>query len=250
MSGFCKVLWPIVVPAGDWDFGFNDGGAKVATVAAGTYTSILSLVSELATQMNAASAVNFTGTVSSVGIVAITGDAAWNTAWGTTDNAFSTMLGYAETEATASNILTATTQHHAGYYPGVLSYGYNAGRGAGLTEPLVWRPTWPMVRSVAGSGAARIVGPVTPSEDLVFACSIIKWTEFADEDCGVRAWLDECIASPFRLYPDRYTGTVAVPGTLGTTYYSCTFANDLKARNGPHPDFCSYAVELHRESKP
>lgn len=249
MSGFPKMLWEIVVPTGGWDFCFNDGGAKIATVPAATYTSILDLADELEDQMNAASAVNFVVTVSQIGIVVIDGDAAWNTAWATTDNDFSDCLGFAETEAVVATVLTATSQHLHGYYPGLVSYGYDAGRGAGLTKAFVWKPTWPMVRTHAGSGATRSVGPVTASEDCEFALSIIKWTEYEDDEIGVRAWQDECQALQFRLYRDRYEGTVVAPGTQDTEYFLCTFNSNFTVRDGPHPDYLLLSVDLHREPR-
>jgi len=262
MSGFPKILWGITVPSGDWDFGFNDGAARVATIPADDYTNIFDLANELQTRMNAASAVNFVVEVDSVGTITIDGDAAWNTAWGTTDADCSAAFGFAETEAVGGmNILTSTSAHLYGYYPGTISYGRNAGRGAGLTAPLRWEADCHEIRNVAGNRVSRAVAVTTPQDTCELACSIIKCDsrgagadEWADDDRGVRAWRLACSTKQFYLFPDRYVGTVAtwMAATLveGADYYTLAFNGPFRGRTGPHPSYCTWSVPVNWELGP
>ena len=258
MSGFPKILWPIVVPTGGWDFGFNDGGARVATIAAGTYDNILDIAEALRDAMDAASAVNFVVYVSSIGIVTIDGDAAWNTAWGTTDADCSACFGFDETEAVVATVLTSNNQHLYGYYPGLVSYGWNTSRGAGLTRPLRFSTDYHEVRTVAGNRDTRAVAAAVPQDTCELACSLILCDsragadEWKDNDRGARAWLDACISSTFHLFPNRYVGTVATwdAATLveGTDYYTLAFAGPLRDRDGPTPSQCTWSVLVNWES--
>lgn len=251
MSAFPKVLWNITVPAGGWDFAFNDGVARTVTVPAATYYHILDLVDELISQLDASpSALDFKGTVSSIGTVAISANGAWTVNWAGTTAGLRLAMGYTAEAVDGSNVLTAGLQHLYGYYPGTISYGRTASRGAGLTHPFVFIPDWPMIRSIAGCREARAVGPAYPSEDATFALSIIKWTEYSDTSRGVRAWLDGCITSEFYVYPNRVYGTVAAFGTQNTDYYLCTFRDDMKTNVGQHPDYLTLNVPLHKEPVP
>jgi hypothetical protein len=262
MSGYPKILWPITVPSGDWDFGFNDGAPRVATIPADTYQNIFDIAEQLQSAMNVASAVNFVVDVSSIGTVTIDGDAAWNTAWGTTDADCSACFGFRETEAVGGgNILTALDAHLYGYYPGTISYGRSTARGAGLTSALRWEPDCHEVRNVAGNRVSRAVAVATPQDTTELSCSLIKCDsvgagadEWHDVSRGVRAWRLACSASQFYLFPDRYVGTVvswnAATLVEGTDYYTLAFAGQLRGRAGPHPSFCTWSVPVNWELGP
>ena len=251
MSAFPKLLWSITVPAGDWDLGFSDaGGARVAVIPAGVYTNIFDLAAEVATQMNAVSAVNFTATVSQIGTVAIAGDAAWTITWATTDNVLSYQLGFTELEAVVDKVLTSTNQHLSGWYPGLVSWGRTVNRGTGFARRFGFKATWPVAQSIAGNEEARTISPANPSRESPFELDVITWTEYDDAARGLTAWLNACVASSFYIYPNRALGTVAVPGTQNTDYYLATLVDGVVRDRDVPPLYVSISAEFHREPTP
>lgn len=256
-SPFGKFLWPIVVPTGGYTIAFSDaGGAKTANVAAGTQTSILGFLSALKTAMDGASAVNFTCAVTALGIVSISGDASWTWTEGSTTAGLKTLLGLAGTEQTAhvgSNyILTATSQHTHGYYPGLLTYGYTTTDGNGVSDDTDWQPEWPVVEAIAGDGTSCVVGPDSPTYVRTLTFGKINQTEYRNATIGLLGFWNSCIASQFRYYEDREDGTVASPGTQNTDYYLCKIRRD-----GVQVDVdktgewrCSFSVRMNKEPTP
>ena len=257
MSGFPKILWNADVAAG-LTWAWNDGVARSVALTDTTHDTILELAAHLQARINTIDAAA-TVTISQVGIVAVTIPSIVALNWGGTSNSLSAILGYTEGEALVGTAVTSTYQHLRGYYPGCMSYGWNAARGAGLTSPLCWEPDYHEVRAVAGNLRTLAVGPATPRETVELACSPIKCDsrpggtdEWNDTSRGVRAWLNAVVTSNpmFRLYPDRAQGIVGTPGTVGTDYYNVALASKLKRRSAQHPSFCSWSVTINRETSP
>jgi len=254
MSGFPKILWNSDVAVG-LTWAWNDGVARSVALIDGTHATILELCDHLEWCINTIDPAA-TVTVSSVGIVTVTIPSIVALNWGGTSNALSTVLGFTEAEALSGTAVTSTNQHLNGYYPGCISYGWNAGRGAGFTRGILWEPDYHEVRTVAGNRSTRCVSAATPQDTCEIACSIIKCdaragaNEWADNNRGVRAWINECTTIPFRIYPDRLLGVVNTPGTEGIDYYTCAFAGPLRRQDGPHPSFCSWSVPINWEAGP
>jgi len=279
MSVYNKYLWQIVVPTGDWDFGFNYGGARVATIPAGTYDTILELCAELEDQLDAlALGVDWEVVVSQYGRVVIGADDGWTWTTATTDDDLSLCLGLDEASDTVGSInaedlaiftaighpgitdtLRGSSQHLHGYYPGTYSWGWDANRGTGTINTRYWRPNWPMVRSVAGDHTTRTVGPATATQRMDLQYGLIKSTEAMENTIGLRAFIDECVAIQFRLYPDRALGQVDAEGTqdsktLATNqpeddYWLCCFAQDgdPRVRDAQSPGYMTFSLALNRE---
>lgn len=254
MSGFPKILWNCDVSAG-LTWAWNDGVARSVALTDATHDTVLELGAHLQARIRTIDAAA-TVTISPIGIVTVTIPSIVAMNWAGTSNALSTILGFDETEALSGTSVTSSAQHLRGYYPGLISYGYATDRGAGLTTPIVWIPDYHEVRSVAGSLATRSVGVVTPQQTLDVACSLIRADstvdEWSDDDRGVRAWIDACtVLEPrFRLYPDRANGIVGTPGTVGTHYYNCAFAEPVRKHPFSNPRFVSWSVSLNRETVP
>ena len=254
MSGYPKILWRADVTVG-WTFAWNDGAARSVAITDGTHDTILELAAHLQTRIRTIDAAA-TVTVSSIGIVTITIPTVVALNWGGTTNGLSSILGFDESEALVGTSVTASGQHQKGYYPGLISYGYDAGRGAGLTRSIRWEPDYHGVRVVAGNRLTRMVCPSTPQDTTTLECSLIRCDpyagvdEWSDDEVGVRGWVDDCSADLFRLYPNRYLGTTGTPGTEGTTYYTCAFAGELRSHDGPTPKYCTWSVPVNWEFGP
>ena len=212
MSAWPKLIWQITIDSTNQTFGWDETGigAKTADITAGSYATILELLAELKTQMDAAGGITFTLTVSATGQVTITGDAAWTWTAATTDDGLEAILGLDGTESVASNILTPTDAHTHGWYPGVTSFG--SASGASPSSDTDWTPEWPAAEAVAGSGALRRIAPSRARWVRTVGWDLLTDDECLDVDRGVQA-LARAWTVPIRWYPDRDIGTVASPGT-------------------------------------
>lgn len=253
MSIYSKFLWPIIVPAGGWDFGFDDAeDSRVATIAEGTYATILEVGAALRDAMEGVSSVGFEVNVSPVGTLSISGDDYWVRDWLATDDALSAVLGFVEPEDAIDYVLTATNQHLAGYYPGLLTFGRSTANGVGITTASEWVPDWPMVRQLAGNNQMALVGPSTPSYSRTLDFGLIGRTEYQDQAIGLLGFWNNCIAQEFRFYEDRALGTVAAPGAQGTDYELCTLMEEgvrlSPAASGRR--YYSFSLRLNREPSP
>lgn len=251
MSIYGRYIWDITVPAGGWDID-NNALAAPATVPAGTY-DIFEFCAELKVQCDLDAAGNkWTFNVDSLGTVSIYNDGgAWVMQWLTTDDALEAALGLDGTEGPdGTDTLYSTAQHGFGYYPGLLSFGYNIHQGCGIINTRLWKPNWPMVRARAGNHAMRTVGPATPSEQMELQYGIIKDAEYNDELIGLKGFINACVAITFKFYPDRAVGTVVgLPHAQDTDYWLCTIdmTGDVRARQQGGPGFLTWQVSLNRE---
>lgn len=245
-SIFPKFLWAIEIDITNQTFGY-DAGSSV-DIDVDNYTTILELLDNLETKLGA----GYTCSVSEIGIVSITKTSAWTADWGGTDNALETILGFDGTETVdGSYVLTATNQHTAGYYPGVISWGRLTTKGTGFATPLMWQPVWRTVGVRAGNNKMHTIGSQTPSYEASPMLGMISEDELTD-DFGLFNFSNSCILSQFRLYPDRSDGTVATPGTEDTDYYTCKLLN----RKGLHPKvgrgtgkYYTCVISMNRETE-
>ena len=263
MSVYPKFLWPIIIPTGGWDFD-ADSLVAPATIPPGIYTSILHVLDELETQCEAdASGDDWEWEVDSLGTVTGWNDGgAWTVTWGSTTDGLSSVMGFDESEAVdGSDILTSSSQHLNGYYPGLISYGYASNRGVGTTNTKYWAPEWSQVRTVAGNHATRVVGPATARSTMALSFGLIRDIEASDASRGLRAFVDGCAAFTFYLYPDRSYGTVDAPGTQDAKtfdsgnlpyddYWCCAFTeggDPVFRQGGGSAGFGTWEMIVNRE---
>lgn len=257
---FPKFLAPITVPTGGWVFAFDYGGAKTATIPAGTYTSILDLLDELATRLTAATpGSTWTVLVSSTGIVSIALDDGWTVTWASTTDALEAVLGFAGGEAVGGgDTLTATLRHQHGWYPGVISFG--ASDGAGTIEDSGWQADGGTERQHAGSARACLIGPARRRY-----LRTVKYGPLSAEECfdsqlrGPVSLLDRWSTLALLWYQDRTLGTVATPGSQtdpgayevdgDKAYWKVRLAKPAsRQQSGGNPNW--YTVELTLSAEP
>jgi len=253
-SSWGKVLAPITVDATNDTFvGSDTGGAFTATITAGTYGTILELVDELATQMTAQGNGTYTGAVSSVGQVTISGDETWTWTEATTDNDLEAILGIINGDSVSSDILTPGNRHKYGWYPGVISYGTSSG--TGVANDSRWTQDWSLAASVSGSGEPRIVVPSRPGYRRTLDFDLIKQTELQDVNRGIHALMVNGFGKVLRWYEDRDDGTVASPGTqadphtavwAATKYWEVMLAEPVKWQTaGSSADHYRTSLQLY-----
>jgi hypothetical protein len=211
---FSKFLADVTVPTGGWDFAWTDtGGAHVATVGAGSY-SFIGFMAMLDEKIEALADDNLTLHLSSEGAVTLDDDSAWTVTWATTDDALSTLLGFDESESVdGSHVLTASSDHRSGWYPGLVTYG--SGDGEGFLSDTRWQPVDMIGRSLAGSGEQSSVKPGRIPYERTIVIDMIGTTEGDDPYRGPKAFLDQYATKIWSWYEDRDTGTAAAEGTQG-----------------------------------
>lgn len=260
MSAFGKLLAPIVVPVGGWDFVFVDGGGPTTvTVPAATYGSALILGRALRSAIraeggHAADTVEFseTGycTMDLNGVVSIT--------WASCDADLLTALGFAGSEAVLNDIVTGSLQHDMGWYPGVISLGTD--RGVGLISDTEWQPENVAEGVVAGSGRTARVGPARPPYRRTLVFGKVSRAEMKHQSQGPICLKARWLYSDLYWYPDRADGTVADYGTQGDPghpsydtdedcdYYLVTVVGDPQlTQDTEHPDLWTVQVTLNAE---
>lgn len=243
MSQWGKFLAAVVVPTGGWDFVWSDGSARTLTVPAGTYTSVLDVLDEMHTQHSAV-----TGTCSSTGQVVLAVSGINSMTWASTSNGLSTLLGFAETENPAAGVVTATSRHTHGWYPGTLSYGYT--KGEGIASDTLWTPTESPAVVVAGDGTTTVVGASRPVYRRSITFDLVKKTEINDRTRGLMALAVAHRTVNVAWYENRDTGTVAAQGTKGdphtaasADYWSIKVTAEWQ-NQGTHPDWYIVTLDL------
>ena len=210
-SAWSKFLRPVTVPTGGWAFVYNDGGAQTATVAAGTYDTVLHLCSELHDKIEVESGPNTAViSVSQLAIVSITITSLASVTWGSCAADLLTVLGFAGSESVAASAVTATSQHTHGWYPGLISL---PGKGVGLEDDSDSIPEGDIARSTSGSGKRRSVGPARRIYTRTLRFAAIKRTEFRDKLRGPITMQDRGAHAVWYWYFDRTDGDVASYGT-------------------------------------
>jgi len=213
------MLTSIVIPTGGLTFGWGYAGARTAVIPAGTYGSILEVLIALDAAMTAQMAAWTMAATN--GFVSITFTAAWTAAWGTTDDALETLLGFAGTETVdGAKTLTATKRHQSGWYAQ-----------CGAAHPPVRRTKVRRTQDLddgtmtayASEGVHQRVpvtfGLLTPEaldeggSASDGAGGSVDWTDVTLYD-----WWQDAASKPFRYYPDGADGTVADPGAEGDEY--------------------------------
>ena len=262
MSSFGKILAEITVPTGGWTLSFNHLGVKTATIPAGTYTSVLTLIAALASAIDTAIAGTSTCTVSGAGIVSISTPSLSLIYWSACTAGLRTFLGIVGTlnESAVDNAVTHTHTH--GWYPGVITYGTSDG--VGLAADTGWMADDVASRTIAGSGSARIISPARLSYTRVLTFDGLHRDEaLADRERGAMAVSDRWISSKLTWYPDRDLGTVASTGTQGDPghpYYDddadCDYwvvttkrTPKVSGSGSQNPDYMRVDVEINGEPK-
>lgn len=263
MSAWSKILAPVTVPAAGWGWSWGDSGdaTRYATLPAGTYSSVLSMASRLASAMSAVVS-GSSITVSQVGIAAVVAKNMTAVHWVSCAADLKSMLGYAGTESitgsgTAAATVTATSSHRRGWYPGVISHG--AARGEGLAGDSAWQVADEIGRVVAGTGAMRSIAPSRRRYRREIRFGAIRRSEYEEIHRGV-ALLEEYGATQrLAWYPDRAEGTVASLGTVLDPASSRTDAAGYYWRvtlleapavewSSQYPDLCSVTLLLNGEA--
>lgn len=208
---YSKFLADVVVPTGGWDWVASDtGGAYTATIPAATY-SFVKLLEELENQIND----NNNSGAATVRIIngntVVTDTEAWTITWASTDDALSTILGFAESESVASMVLTSLSDHRSGWYPGLVTYG--AGNGEGFMSDTRWQPVDMIGRSLAGSGEQSSVKPGRIPYERTVIFDMIGVAEGDDPYRGPKAFIDQYATKIWSWYEDRDDG---YPGAVGT----------------------------------
>ena len=248
MSVFGKLLSPITVETGGWDFTFKEGAPdRTVTIPAGTYDTVLDLLAALSVVID----VLYTPVVtcSSTGIVVITIAEMTAMNWALTNDGFE-QLGFSGTELVVGTSITSTTMHHWGWYPGVITFG--AAGGSGLEGDTEWVPPEISEGMVSGAGEQAIVTPTRPPYEQNLSFGAIKRDEMRDRGRGPICLRDRWRMKVLRWYPDRDVGTVAVPdgplgqGDPGHPYYDlgadCDYWNvtvvgePMLERHSSHPE--------------
>lgn len=256
MSAFGKLLAPIVVETGGWDFTFKQGGVdKTVTIPAATYDTILELLDALSTVLDVL--YTPTITVSSIGIVVINIAEMGAMNWALTDSGFA-QLGFTGTEAVVGTSITSTYAHHWGWYPGVPTFG-SAG-GVGLEDDTEWVAVEFAEGMVSGAGELAIVAPVRPPYERQLSFGAIKREEMRDRARGPICLRDRWRTKVLRWYPDRDIGTVAAPGSQGDPghpyydldedcdYWEVTVVGEpMLERHASHPDWIMVRVRFNSE---
>lgn len=244
MSAYGKFLWGVTVPSTDYDFATSLG---TATVSAASFDTILEFLDELEDQLKLVNA-GFSVTCSSIGTVAITGPAGWTWTTVATDDALSTLLGLDESaDVVTADVLTGSSQHQRGWYPGTITRGRATTKGVGIAADRRWAPLHEGSQLFTMRGDPSSCFPATGLKRRELTIRPLTYAECIDEDVGVTAFIDEAIASTFRWYPDREDGTVADPGTQDTDYYECSFVGVPEWRGaGRNPDLFQLNLVLNR----
>lgn len=229
-----KLLQTVEITASNNTLGYTLAGAQTRSIAVATYATILEVLANLDTQL----AGTFAVAVNYRGIVTISNTVAWVINWGTTDTALQDLLGFAGTEAVVDVggggagpfLLTATKRHQYGWYSPV-----------GVEYPGI-RRRLPRRVQETDAGGASIISSATVHQyiDLLFdACLEGHLDPIAAAAAGAiddgyggtidwegrdfETWWVDVAAKKFRYYEDASLGTVAAPGTEGTTYLECVW---------------------------
>lgn len=219
-----KLLQQVEITASNNTIAYDlGGGAVTKSITVATYDTVLEALANLDTALGG----TFTVACSSKGIVTISNTSVWTVTWGSTDSGFISLFGFSGSETVAhvgsDYILTATNRHLYGFYCPI-----------GLQWPTDRRVARTRVQETDAGGLSQIASSVTHRyRDLQFGLlsdaqlvtggsdddgygSTISWTSRALWDF----WTDTR-DKHFRFYEDPTTGTVASPGTEGTTFFTC-----------------------------
>ncbi len=223
----CKLLPQVTVTSSNNTFGFTFGGARTADITAGTYDTIIEALVNLETALQAIYGA-FEVEVTSNGIVTITNDDSWSVNWGTTDSGFQTLLGFTGSDSVVdvgggNYRLTATNRHLYGFYSPV-----------GVQYPADRRRVESRVQETDAGGLTQLASTATHRyRELQFGLLSEAQLDAGGTDSdgkgGVVSWTNRTLwdfwsyvrDKPFRFYADCSTGTVASPGSEGTTFHTC-----------------------------
>ena len=250
MSDLPKLLAPIET-TDDLDFSWNEGGTPVTVaLTAGTWDSILELVSDLSDACEYETGGTVAFTVSSNGFVTYTVTGVTPTTnWGSCDADLLAILGYAGTESFSSNDLVATDRHLYGWYSPV-----------GVDYPGFRRTKTRRVQR-NDAGGVFVMGSSAVHKDLDLRFEPLLEAQIepgaatteSDGKGGSVDWTSRTLFDfweyaatlRWRFYEDGSLGTVADPGTEGTDYHTCVFASDEVQAEQIDPDgYTWFAVSL------
>jgi hypothetical protein len=266
-SPWGKFLLPITVPAAGWNFVYNDGGAQTATIAAGDYDTVLNLLEELHDKIEAESGGGTTTiAVTEVGIVSITIQGFVSVTWGSVNDDLVTLLGADESETVSGTTITMNGRHTHGWYPGVISFSTSntdTSHGAGVVSDSGWEVAGDMIRTYAGTGAARLVSPARRLYTRLLRFGPIKREEvFETRNHMVADFDDQWDNLIVYWYPDRSDGQVETPGTQmdpgydnweidsDHEYYKVSLGRPVrKQQTTGNPDWFDVILDLRPEPK-
>lgn len=232
-------------------FGFTQGGAQTADVAADTYDTILELLAELEDALQVVDA-TFTVTCSSLGVISIACTNAWVASWGTTDDDLEQMMGFAGSESVIGSgpyTLTAAKRHLFGWYSPVGCEW----QGSKRTMSRRYQPT--------DDGDATVYGGTGVRREAELAFDTLLEAQIEPEQAGVADdgaggsvdWTDRTFydfwedtnSKRFRFYHDCADGTVADPGADGDEYWLCVRTDEDNEPSQTDPlGYTYFRVEL------
>ena len=222
----CKLLPQITITGSNDLFAFTRSGAKTAEIDEATYDTILEVCANLQTKLVADSAA-FSVSVSSGGIVSISNaTTSWAVNWAGTDSGFQTLMGFTGSESVTGAgpyVLTATNRHLYGFYSPV-----------GVQYPADRRRVESRIQETDAGGLTQLASTATHryrafQSGLLSEAQLDAGGTDSDGAGGSVSWTSRTLFDfwshvrdkHFRFYPDRATGTVASPGTEGTTFWTC-----------------------------
>lgn len=265
-----KILTSVTVPTGDWTWGWTDGGgAQTVTVAAQTCATPLHLGEQLQIALRALGGGHSTDTVviSAEGLVTVTINGMTSTNWGGTSDDFSAALGFDETETVSAGSYYGNDQCAYGWYPGIKSFatwpGTASVNGAGMTADSGWSVADKTIRTIAGTGAARLIAPARRAYSRRIKFDPIHRDEiFGNRLRSPMDFLDRWATNTHWWYLDRDDGSVGSYGTqidpgdsnyemdTDGNYFKVTLLRDIEIEpSGKHPDWFSVSLEFNVEPK-
>lgn len=202
-------FWPITISAGVNDkIDFNRGGVKVATIAAGAYTTMAALLTAVDAALTAADgATTWTLDLPTLGRVRVSASANFVLLFSTGANAAASprdLLGFGAVDTASSTSAVATNQHQHGWY---------------ADDPVVDdtgdRAHHERSQSVALSGRVKGVTHATRYRREVVLSHLAAWKTWTEDEGSTH--LNEAIErlvsdgwARFRWFPDQLdlaTGT-------------------------------------------
>ena len=259
MSSWGKFLCEISVPTGGWVFAWVEGAtSEEATIPAGTYSTVLHLLSTLDTLMGAEVVGGAYITTNELGYVSITTDDFTELDLTNSSAALYTLLGFTGSETAVSHVVTSANPHTHGWYPGGITYN-STSRGVGLASGKLWLPVDSAIRTWSGSGKGRIVTTGNLLRRRTARFDLIDQTEAEHPTRGPLILADTHLSKSWRWYIDRAVGTPGSQGIQGnpwthtdTTfggYWKVTIAEAPAIQTRPeHPT--KYSVEVVFNGEP
>jgi hypothetical protein len=224
MSSWGKFLAPVTASTGGWAFVWSTSDVRfTATIPAGSYDTYMHMMSTLGDQIDTQLTDH-----AATGKIWVTSTAITNfnvtefkaIIWASSNTALLSTMGFDQNETATSTVIATNEIHAYAWYPGLLSLPPSGG--VGLEDDTGSEPEDTSVRTIAGSGKSRGVGPARDTYTRTMRFSAIRRTEYEAKNRGPRNFLDRWKNKQIWWYPDRSVGLVSSYSTQvdpGYPYY-------------------------------